>query len=153
MGLTLTGCTDFADSAEFDAGISDGDLPFDGGGDDDADVAEDSGPPPEDAGPPVEDAGPMDAGDDAEAPPMCVSVMFTVGSDHDTPHATGLSFPAADVIAGEEMTYDIRGSSAHPHMLTVTAADFTTLAGGGSVTITSTNDNGHTHDVTLQCMS
>ncbi len=152
----LAACTDFADNANFDAAIPDGEVPLDSGNSDtspadDAAMAMDSGA--EDSG--VEDAGmDMDSGpEDAGMAMMCVSVTFSVGSDHMAPHAEGRSFPADDVTIGEERTYDIQGASGHPHTLVVTPAHFAMLAAGESVTITSSRDAGHTHDVTLQCMS
>lgn len=133
-GLVLFGCGDDA-------------LPiFDGG------AAPDSGSDAgTDAGPPL-DAG-SDAGGDAgpDTPPMCGNVTFIMGEDHDDPHAEGIEFPAADVIAGVEKTYDITGASRHPHTLVVRAEDFARLAAGESVTIRSSYDERHDHDVILRC--
>jgi len=58
-----------------------------------------------------------------------------------------------DVMAGVDKTYDIRGTSAHTHSVTVTAANFATLTNNptGSVMVTSTDGNGHTHTVTILC--
>jgi len=66
-------------------------------------------------------------------------------------HGHALVLPQADIEAGEEKTYSIKGSSGHDHLLTVTEAQFAVLAGGGSVTIVSSNDAGHTHSVTVRC--
>ena len=48
-------------------------------------------------------------------------------------------------------TYDITGTATHGHTVTLSAADFTTLMGGGSVTVNSTSDSAHTHAVTVRC--
>jgi hypothetical protein len=77
---------------------------------------------------------------------------LTCSSNIGTNHGHSLEVPAADVADGVEKTYNIQGTSQHPHMVTITAADFTTLAGGGTVQKTSTNDNGHTHSVTVTCV-
>ena len=50
-----------------------------------------------------------------------------------------------------ERTYSIQGSSGHAHEITLTAADFEALAVDGEVTVTSTSDGSHTHDVTVTC--
>ena len=84
-------------------------------------------------------------------PTMCVNVTFIMGEDHRQPHAEGLEFPASDVIAGVEKTYDITGASRHPHSLVVRAEDFARLANGEAVTIRSSHDARHSHDVILQC--
>ena len=71
----------------------------------------------------------------------------TIGSNHN--HA--LTISAADVTAGAEKTYNLQGTSQHPHTVTITAADFTTLQGDTTVVKTSSNDNGHTHSITVSC--
>lgn len=68
-------------------------------------------------------------------------------------HGHELVLPEADIVAGVEKTYDITGTSVHPHTIVVTAADFAMLQGNQSVTITSSNDSAHTHDVTISCPS
>lgn len=73
----------------------------------------------------------------------------TIGSNHG--HV--LAVTAADVSAGQAKTYDITGTSDHPHSVTVTAANFTSLQNNpsGSVQVTSTSGGGHTHQVTILC--
>jgi hypothetical protein len=58
-----------------------------------------------------------------------------------------------DVTAGVDKTYDIRGTSAHTHSVTVTAANFATLTNNptGSVMVTSTDSNAHSHTITILC--
>ncbi len=67
-----------------------------------------------------------------------------------TNHGHTLVVPAADVTAAADRTYSIRGASAHDHMVTITAADFATLAGGGTLSLESTS-SGHTHTVSVTC--
>ena len=66
-------------------------------------------------------------------------------------HGHELVVPVADVEIGQDKTYDIQGTSAHPHTVTLSAADFSVLGTGATVTVTSSNDAGHTHQVTVSC--
>lgn len=66
-------------------------------------------------------------------------------------HGHSLSVPAADVQAAAQKTYNIQGGSAHPHSITITAAQFGLLSQNQTFTVTSTNDAGHIHDVTVRC--
>ena len=68
-----------------------------------------------------------------------------------TNHGHSMTISAADVTAGAEKTYDLQGSSQHPHTVTITVADFTMLQADTMVIKTSSNDNGHTHSVTVRC--
>ena len=68
-----------------------------------------------------------------------------------TNHGHNLSVSSADVNAGAEKTYDITGSSDHPHRVTVSAANFNTLKSNQQISLISTNDDGHTHSVTISC--
>lgn len=73
----------------------------------------------------------------------------TIGSNHG--HVLVVS--AADVAAGTDKTYDIQGTSAHSHSVTVTAANFASLQSNPSMTVmlTSTSGGGHTHTITIMC--
>lgn len=66
-------------------------------------------------------------------------------------HGHTLVVDRSHVTAGIERTYDITGSAEHGHTVTLTVAHFATLAGGGSVMVTSTL-TGHTHVVTVSCL-
>lgn len=66
-------------------------------------------------------------------------------------HGHSLVVPPADVLAGTTKAYNIQGTSTHPHTITIQAAQFAILAQNGSFTVTSTNEDGHTHDVTVTC--
>ena len=70
-----------------------------------------------------------------------------------TNHGHALTVPKADVVAGVEKTYDIKGSSPHLHTVKVTAADFTRLQAGTAVTITSSTDAAHSHDAKVSCQA
>lgn len=75
------------------------------------------------------------------------------GADADiaTNHGHSLFVPIADLEAGVEVTYDITGTSAHPHMVTLTPDQLTMILEGMSVVVQSTEDNAHTHEVTISC--
>ena len=66
-------------------------------------------------------------------------------------HGHSLTVSRSDVEAGSARTYSIQGSSSHDHMVTLTGADFTNLQNNNSITVSSTNDDGHTHSVTVRC--
>lgn len=138
-GFVLLGCGDD------DLPIQDSGPSQDASSDAGSDAGNDVGPAPDSGGP---DVGAPDAG---PPEPMCMNVTFIMGEDHPLPHADGIEFPAADVIAGVEVTYDITGASRHPHTLVVTPEHFARLAAGEAVTIESSFDNRHVHDVTLMC--
>lgn len=65
-------------------------------------------------------------------------------------HGHSLMVPAADFGGPGDKTYDITGTAAHSHTITLTAAQRTTILAGTSLTVTSTS-SGHTHDVTVTC--
>lgn len=138
----ITGCRDFSDIAgpppDIDGGVDagPGDTGVDGGMDA---TSMDSGV----------DSG-VDAGMDAAFACAGDSLGYSISNDH--MHAEGLTFPIEHISDGMDHTYNIQGASGHPHTITVTAAQFQMIAMGQSVTVTSSNDASHTHDVTLMCM-
>ncbi len=71
----------------------------------------------------------------------------TVGTNH----GHSLTVPLADITTGTTKTYSIMGTSAHDHMITITAAQFTMLRAGTMYMMTSTTGGGHTHAVTINC--
>lgn len=66
-------------------------------------------------------------------------------------HGHVLVMSREDVALGEERMYSIRGIALHDHSVTLTAADFATLAAGGTVGPLTSSLSGHTHDVTVVC--
>lgn len=92
------------------------------------------------------DATPDAAGADCTQEPAAV----TVENNH--PHG-GHAFTVSpeDVAAGAEVTYDIQGQTSHNHTVTLTEQHFETLQGGGSVTVTSSEAEDHSHQVTVTC--
>jgi len=100
-------------------------------------------------GTPSDDSTTMAADEESTAAPAgcAMDPSVTISANHG--HA--LVVTAAEVTTAADITYDIMGTSAHTHEVTLTAADFASLAGGMSVTVTSTTGDGHTHDVTITC--
>lgn len=87
-----------------------------------------------------------------DAPPAagnCLQNGTTVAISSNHGHTMTVS--KADVMAGVQKDYNIQGSSAHPHTVTVTAAMFAMLQQNMQVTVKSSTDNGHPHDVTIKC--
>ncbi|AZJ35878.1 hypothetical protein D6T69_10230 [Tenacibaculum singaporense] len=66
-------------------------------------------------------------------------------------HGHSLSVSKEDVQAGVQKSYSIQGSSPHNHTVTLTAANFSSLQSNNSISVSSTNDDGHTHSVTVSC--
>ncbi|MBI3202098.1 MAG: hypothetical protein HYZ29_11190 [Myxococcales bacterium] len=67
-------------------------------------------------------------------------------------HGHSLSVSAADLEAGQQKTYSIKGSSAHDHEVMLTANHFASLKAGKSVFVESTDaGSGHTHNVSVKC--
>jgi hypothetical protein len=56
---------------------------------------------------------------------------------------------AAQLSAGGAVTLDIRGSADHPHSLTLSAAEVSSIAAGQRVGKASSEDQLHTHTVTF----
>ena len=56
-----------------------------------------------------------------------------------------------DVMAGTDKTYDIMGTSAHTHSVTVTAAQFAMLQSNQQITTTSTVASSHSHSILVMC--
>jgi hypothetical protein len=67
-----------------------------------------------------------------------------------TNHGHALVVSKADVAAGVAKTYNIQGTSLHPHSVMITAAQFAMLAANTSIT-TMSSDDGHAHSVTVSC--
>ena len=57
----------------------------------------------------------------------------------------------AEIMAGAEKTYEIGGSSTHPHAVTLTAEDMKTLLKGELLRTKSTQGLTHTHRVHVRC--
>lgn len=79
----------------------------------------------------------------------CQSVSNSLTNNHG--HVVGI--PPADVTSGADKTYSIKGTSAHDHSFTVTAAQFQELLAGKTVNVDTTRSGApdHLHTVGLSC--
>ena len=68
-----------------------------------------------------------------------------------TNHGHEMTVSGADITAAAAKDYDIMGTSPHTHTVSLTAADMEALAAGESVSVTSSSDGTHTHQVTITC--
>ena len=67
-------------------------------------------------------------------------------------HSHTANVPASDELHPSDMTYTSSTDSGHDHMVTLTANQLSTIASGGSVTVTSSvsiTTGTHTHDFTF----
>src|SRR5690606_19888363 len=76
--------------------------------------------------------------------------MSTIGTNH------GHEMPVSiqDIMAAVEKTYQIEGTSGHPHSVTITGLMFMQLQQNIPIVVTSSpypEMGGHTHPVTVRC--
>jgi len=74
-------------------------------------------------------------------------VVAKVGRNHG--HVLTVAF--ADVLAGVERSYEMAGTSDHPHKVTLTADDMKNLLAGQAFRTRSTRDRQHAHRVLVRC--
>lgn len=96
---------------------------------------------------------------------VCTAGLLTgcPGGDDDPPpetectteiannHGHKLIISQADKSAGAAKVYDIRGTSAHTHTVSLDADQFKDLADGTIVILSSSTDAGHAHDIEITC--
>ena len=66
-------------------------------------------------------------------------------------HGHVLVVSMADVSAGVDKTYDIMGTAAHTHSVTITVAQFAMLATNHSITTNSSITSSHSHGILVMC--
>ena len=84
---------------------------------------------------------------DANADCLANGTAVSIGGNH----GHSLTVSTADVQSGAAKTYSIQGTSVHDHSISLTSANFTALKSNASISVTSTNDDGHTHSVQVFC--
>ncbi|MGM9488739.1 hypothetical protein [Ideonella sp. YS5] len=67
-------------------------------------------------------------------------------------HGHTLTIDETDLNSTTDKTYSIMGTAGHNHTVTFTVAQLGMLKNGQSVTVTSSTDSGHNHDVTAKCV-
>jgi hypothetical protein len=81
--------------------------------------------------------------DDEPAPPSACGVTITNNHGH------VLSIASADLDSTVAKTYDIQGTADHTHNVTLSPTQLAQLKSGGSVSVTSTQTNQHSHPITI----
>ena len=66
-------------------------------------------------------------------------------------HGHNLTIPETDLDSTTSKTYNIRGVSDHDHVVTLTPAQLAQIKAKSAVTIASSVDFAHFHDVTVNC--
>jgi hypothetical protein len=64
-------------------------------------------------------------------------------------HGHTASIDSGRLQAGNALDLDIRGSATHPHQVSLGASEVVQIRNGDRVSKTSSNDDGHTHQVTF----
>jgi hypothetical protein len=67
-------------------------------------------------------------------------------------HGHTLTIDEADLDSSTNKSYSIMGTAGHNHTVTFTVAQLGMLKNGQSVTVVSSTDSGHNHDVTAKCV-
>ena len=91
-------------------------------------------------------------GPDGSGPPQaghCLADGTTVAIAQNHGHV--LVVTIADIQAGTDRTYDIRGHATHTHSVTITAAQFAQLAADHGIMTVSTTNAGHSHEILVMC--
>ena len=89
-------------------------------------------------------------GDDDDGPGTGPSAQGDEVATISANHGHAITLRAAQISAGQAlMTLDIRGSATHPHTIDLTAAQVVSIGQNQQVSVTSTNNDGHTHTVTF----
>jgi hypothetical protein len=89
-------------------------------------------------------------GSSTTSPSMVADVSST--STNVNGHTHSVNVPASDQLHPTDTTYTSSNDAAHTHMVTLMASQLSTLASGGSVTVTSTSSavtGTHTHAFTF----
>ena len=82
----------------------------------------------------------------SDAAPAAVPAV-TIGDNHG--HVMVVS--QSDVLAAQQKSYSIRGTSDHDHTVLLTQAEFEQLAGCRAIMTTSTFDADHDHSILVAC--
>ncbi|OGF97133.1 MAG: hypothetical protein A2Z06_01440 [Candidatus Glassbacteria bacterium RBG_16_58_8] len=77
---------------------------------------------------------------------------FNVTSSTSSGHTHSVEVLYADLSSPPQngVTYGSTSTGGHSHSITLTQQQLTTINGGGEVTVTSTNNEGHTHGWTIR---
>lgn len=87
--------------------------------------------------------------DAPNVPLTCASPNVVIGTNHG--HMMIVSQTEVDAAAAK--TYNIMGTSLHDHTVTISAAQFAMLKTGTMLSIESSTGSGHTHTITVACLT
>lgn len=79
--------------------------------------------------------------------PVSMACTDTIAANHG--HV--LTVAATDLDSATDKVYDIQGSAAHTHSVTLTVADLRALKAGNTVNVVSSTTSAHEHSVSIQC--
>lgn len=96
------------------------------------------------------DSSSMDGGssDSPNDEPNVMVIRAT--STFDAGHSHSTEIPETDLSSTSNRTYSSSSSGGHSHQVSLTSAQLNTIGDGGEVTITSSDDAGHTHRFTFK---
>lgn len=77
----------------------------------------------------------------------CRGLSYKISHNHG--HEVDISIQ--DVVNMVQRSYNIQGHADHAHEITLRRADFMQLVSEGTVSVQSTEDDGHTHTVSIRC--
>jgi hypothetical protein len=66
-------------------------------------------------------------------------------------HGHVVDIPASDITSTTSKTYNITGTADHPHFITITPDQFLQLQENDSISVMTSNNNGHTHSIVVRC--
>ena len=78
------------------------------------------------------------------------SMTLTVQSTTNASHSHSAQIPLGDLDSTTNKIYNTSNSSGHFHLVTLSTSQLATIKNGGSVTKSSTNNSGHSHQFTFQ---
>lgn len=89
-----------------------------------------------------------DGGGSSTPPPTSGGICGAGTNNITGNHGHTLTILRAELDSATNRTYTLSVGNGHSHTVTFTPAQLTLMKNGGSVTVTSSNDAGHDHDVT-----
>jgi hypothetical protein len=95
------------------------------------------------------DCGGSDSSPTAPSSPAPSTGASDVSGTVSANHGHVAKITRAQLTAGGAISLDIRGTASHPHTVSLSQAEVALIAAGQRISKASSNDDGHTHDVTF----
>jgi hypothetical protein len=83
----------------------------------------------------------------------CDNPLAAAQTSDSTGHTHTLTVAASVLQATTPQMFTTSSSGAHTHTVTLSPTQLTTVRNGGSVTVTSSSDNGHSHAYEIACQA